>query len=157
MTDLRTAARLTEDQHASRIAAEGRDVVRHPAQQRDEVLHADGARIGELGVVAEIEIAERAQSMIHRDDDAVTEAREHLAVAARRVARATVETAAVKAYEHRTFAARLRLRRPEIQHEAVLAHAAGLQVVQDQVRVGAPAIGGNLRRDVAVVERIANA
>src|SRR6185312_4811781 len=102
---LRTAARLTEDHHVVRIAAEVLDVVAHPFERRGEIHDSRSAGAGELGrraQIGEMQIAKRGEPMIHGDDDNVAEARKLRAVEAERVARAGSESAAVERHEHWT-------------------------------------------------------
>jgi hypothetical protein len=78
--DLRPAARLAEQHHAARIAAEFSDVVPDPAQGHHRVQHACVAGVGELRTPEprQVQIAERVQPMIDGDDDdisAMTQAR----------------------------------------------------------------------------------
>ena len=90
------------------IAAEGRDVVPHPRQREDDVLHADVAGIGPLLATAEIrevEEAEQVEAVRNRDDDDVLLAREVGAVVEQPVAGAAGEAAAVQPHHHGSIAA----------------------------------------------------
>jgi hypothetical protein len=79
--DLPSTARLAEDRHEVRIAAEAVDVVAHPLQRQDDVQHAGGAgerelRSGPRGVGE----AEHVQPVVDRDDHDVARFRQAGAV-----------------------------------------------------------------------------
>src|ERR1700752_2381124 len=65
--------RLSEDRAPTGIAAEALDVVVHPLQRGDEVLHADVRRAGPLRTAdsGQVQIAENIESVIDGDDDDV--------------------------------------------------------------------------------------
>src|SRR5690606_13017188 len=80
----------------------------------------------------------------------------HPAVGTGRVAGATVEAATVEAHDHGALATRFCLWRVDVQHEAVFAHAAGLNIIEDKIRIDVTAIAGYLRRDLAVAKGVAH-
>ena len=100
---LRAAARLAEDGHVTRIAAEARDVVAHPAQREDQVQHPDVAGVGELRPAKrrEVQITERVQPVIDGDDHHVAAAGEPRAVGLDAVAGVARERAGVEPDQHR--------------------------------------------------------
>src|SRR5215831_10625611 len=62
----------------------------------------------------------------------------------------------MKANDHGLLCSCFGLRRPEVEDETILTHATRLHVVENEIRVRTASIGWNLRRDVTVVERIAD-
>ena len=158
MAGLGAAARLAERQYPARIAAEAFDVLAHPAQRGDDVHHPNRAGMRERRpLVGQVQVAERAQPVVDRHHHAVAEPRQLLAVVARRVARAAVEAAAVDVDQHRPLRRTVDGRGPDVQHQAVLAHAARLDVEHDQAAVGDGSAVRHLRRDLAVLIGVANA
>ncbi|MNX68451.1 hypothetical protein D3C86_996390 [compost metagenome] len=156
---LQAAARLAKHQYARRITAERLHVLAHPAQRRNDIEHAHRARlrIALAAGLGQIQIAKRAKPVIDGDEHHVAKARHHLAVELRGIARARVEAAPVQMHEHRALRGLRRRGRPEVQHQAVFAHAAGLQVIGDQVRIGTATVRRHLRRVVTVGGGIAHA
>ena len=75
-TDFPSAAGFAEDGHAAGIAAEGLDIVPHPAQGQDDVLHSRvaGGRVGPAEQLAQVQMAEGVQPVIDRHHhDVVTQ------------------------------------------------------------------------------------
>jgi hypothetical protein len=104
--DLAAAARLAEDRHVARIAAEARGVVAHPLQRSDDVQHADVAGVGELGAgAAQIEMPVDRQPVIDADDHHVAGPRQIRAVVAERRPGAVGIAAAVNPHHHGTLPA----------------------------------------------------
>ena len=152
------AARLAEHQHPRRIAAEGRGVLAHPGQGGDDIHHAHRARLGEpRRLIGQVQIAEGAQAVVDGDHHTIAEARQGLAVEAWRIAGAAIEAAAVDMHQHRPLGARRQSRGPQVEHQTVLAHSAGLDVEHDQAAVVVDAAVGHLRRDLAVVQPVLDA
>ena len=156
---LRAAARLAVDEHARGISTEGCDIVAHPFQRGDDILHSDGARRGETlsAEFGQMEETQRAQPVGDRDDHAVGKAGHRLAVHADRIARPAVETTAVQHDDNRFFRDVGERRRPQIEGEIVLARARRLVFEHDEVGVIVTPIARHLRGGVRIVQRAANA
>ena len=157
---LRSAARLPEDHHARRIAAERADVVADPLERRDHVHDAaDAGRSKFLGSAdrREMRIAEARQPMIDRDDHDVAEQRELAAVVHRAVAGAGRPAAAVERHQHGALRVVVDAGCPDVEREAVFAHAAAAHVAvpHDHLRVVRSITRHRLRRDRPVAEAIA--
>ena len=155
---LRAAAGLAVDQHPLAIAAEGRDILAHPGERRDDVLHADRARGREIlsAEFGEMQEAEGAEAVVDRDHDAVGKPRHLFAVHAHRIARSAVESAAMEHHDHRLLGIRFKAGRPDIEREIVFAHAGRIAIDHDQVGIDMAPIARNLRRDIGPVERVAD-
>src|SRR5208337_5481071 len=95
--------------------------------------------------------------MIDGDHDHVTELGELRAIVTRAVAGAGGESAAVEGDHDRTFRAVVDARRPDVEREAVLTHASGMEVPLDHHAVVAVEVGQRLRADLAVAETFADA
>lgn len=98
----------------------GRDIVAHPLQREDQVEIA-GVAHGIIAAedVAEIEIAERPDAVVERDDDDILGQREMRAVARRARPRSGAKTAAVEIDHHRALR-RIGGRCPDVEYEAIL-------------------------------------
>ncbi len=121
------ARRFSEDGHALRIAAEGRDVVLHPLQREllveDAVVAGDAG--GGLGAERRVrEKSERADTVVDRDHHDVARVHELGRVVV--VALADLEGAAVDPHHDRTLPSQVALgdglavRRVDVQEEAIL-------------------------------------
>ena len=155
---LQAAARLAEDHHPLGIAAKALDVVADPFQRSDQVGHAVGSAVGELGRRAQIrqmQEPERRQPVVQRHRHHVAKSSQvfRAVVAAR--AGAVDEAAAVKRDHHRPLGP-VGGRGPDVEHQAVFAHAALEAVVLDQLPVLAPGIH-RLRGLGPIVEGLAHA
>ena len=120
--DLPAAARLAEDGDVPGIAAECADVVAHPLERLHEVEHAGvaGGRVALAEQIAEMQIAERAESMVDGDQHDVAATAQVDAVVDQARARSGGEAAAVEPHQDRPLAA-IDRRRPHVEEEAVLA------------------------------------
>src|SRR3546814_10120250 len=92
----------SSDVCSSDLAAEGADVVAHPAQRRGLVLEPGvaGARVGLAEQVLHPQEAERAEPVVDGDHDDVVVERERGAVVPRRAAAARRERSSVRSEEH---------------------------------------------------------
>ena len=157
---LRAAAGLAEDHHARRVAAERRDVVAHPPERRDHVHHAAHAGVLErLRCTGrdQMRVAEAREPVVHGDDDHVAEERQLAAVVHRAVGGAGRPAAAVKRHQHGAPAVVPDARRPDVERQAVFAHAADADVAipGDELRVVGAVARRRLRGDRAVAHRVA--
>jgi hypothetical protein len=142
------------------IAAEPFDIVTHPFQRGDQIHHARHAGLVELGrraQVSQVQIAETGQPMIYGHHHHVAEPRQLSAVKTGSVAGAGGKTSAMEGHQHGALLAVVDGRRPDIQREAILAHAARLQVPLDHHAVVAAQIGDGLRADLSVGQALAHA
>ena len=100
---LTAAAGLAEDRHAIRIAAEALDVVAHPLERRDQVLHADVgcARPFLAAQAGKMQEAKEVEAVIDGDDDDILFLREIRAVVEQVVTGAGREAAAVHPHHDR--------------------------------------------------------
>jgi hypothetical protein len=116
------AAGLAEDRHIGRIAAERRDIARHPLQGQHDVRQALVARAGVVGPaqLAQVQIAQHAQPMVGGHHHHVVLAGQHRTVL-RRAAAGTGRVAAAMAVDHHRPALAAAGRGPDVQHQAVLA------------------------------------
>ena len=118
------ARRFAEDGDTVGVSAERGDVVAHPAQRRQHVAQPEvgvepATRGGELGQVEE---AERAEPIVHGDDDHLAAAGQYPTVVERLARRAQDVGAAVHPHHHRLVVTRSGIRRrPDIEGQAVLA------------------------------------
>ena len=126
---LHAAARLAPDHQLAEVAAECLGVVDDPPQRGRDVEHAGGARGRVLLAqdVAEVEIAEQAESVVVRDHHDVVVAGERRAVVVQ-VLRPDLgttvpgrEAAAVRVEHHGPPLPVPGARRPDVEDEAVLA------------------------------------
>ena len=150
---LTAAARLAEDRDAIRIAAEALDVVLHPLQRRDQVLHADVRRACPLlaAQAGEMQEAEDVEPVIDGDDDDVFLLREIRAVVEQVVAGAGREAAAVHPH-HDGPRAVVERRREHVDGEAVLAlRRLAIQRRDDGRRLFAVGIHRRGPRDLEVI------
>src|SRR5262249_27321621 len=88
--------------------------------------------------------------------DHIAKSRQGLAAVTQRSARSDGKAAAVEANENRPLNAILQCRSPDIQGQAVLAHAAGLKVPIDQCRIIAAGISHYLRGELSTLKRVAH-
>ena len=118
--DAHSAGRLAEDRDVVGVAAEAGDVVAHPAQRGDLVAHAVVAAVGVIAVGEGlvVEVAQRAEAVVDRDQHDVAAAGEVLAVVDRRRAGAAGEAAAVDPDHHRARRV-VEAGRPDVEREAV--------------------------------------
>ena len=148
--DLHAAAGLAEDGDVVRVAAETGDVVPHPPQGHDDVVHARGAGEGVLlSKFGEVEIAQDVQPVVDGDHHHVSPAAEILAVIADQFqGRAVAEAAAVDP-EHDGLLRRLvQRRRPDVEHLTVLALGPVAHAEVHAVRLQAGAVQGQAHRAV---------
>ena len=100
--DLPAAAGLPLDRHSVRVAPEGLDVVANPLEGEDQVELGGVARVREVGIeLAEMEVSERAESMVERHRDDVLAQRDVASVRALPGAPADGEAAAVDPHHDR--------------------------------------------------------
>ena len=120
--DLAGAARLAEEHHLARVAAEAGDVVAHPLEGRDQIELSRVARSGVAPTadLIEVQITEDVEPMVDRHHRDVAGAGEIRAVGEERRARAVVEQPAVDVDEHGPRSARAS-RGVDVQHQAVFA------------------------------------
>ena len=118
--DAHSAGRLAEDRDVVGIAAEAGDVVAHPAQRGHLVAHAVVAavRVVAVGERLVVEVAQRAEAVVDRDQHDVAAPGEVLAVVDRRRAGAAGEAAAVDPDHHRARRV-VDAGRPDVEREAV--------------------------------------
>jgi hypothetical protein len=136
--DLPTAARLPEDRHVLRVAAEAGDVVANPLEDGHEVEQADIRRVPVLFApqLAEIQVAEGVEAMIVRDDDRVVSAGQVLAVVREEVvARATQECPTVHPNQYRPAGGAVDLGRPDVDPKAVFTLRSRVRAAVEQERV----------------------
>ncbi len=131
---LGAAARLAEDHHLPRIAAEHLNVVAHPFERRHQVHHSDDAGVREFrgcAQIGEVQIPKARQPMIHRHHHHVAESRQLRSVVSRRIAGTGGEAAAMERDHHGALLSVVDARRPDVQRQAILAHAAYLLIPLD--------------------------
>ena len=121
--DLTASARLTEDRDVAWVAAELGDVGSDPLERVHDVEHAGVARLREVAAaeLREIGEAEHVQAVVDRNHHDVAAAREVGAVGHGRRTGARDEPTAVAPDHHRPLTAVADRRRPDVEHQAVLA------------------------------------
>ena len=145
---IRRAGRLATDRHVAGVAAEGGNVVVHPAQRRDQIEKRVVARRVSLGLLRQLrmgEEAEDAQPVVHRDQhDALS--CQAFAVVDRHRARAFGVGAAVDVDVDRPLLRRRCRGRPHVQVQAVFAD---LGVRHELVGPRLPLVGHRLHAAAA--------
>ena len=123
------ARTLAEDRHLARVAAEGRDVLGHPAQR--QALVQDAVIAGKAQFAAGQE-AQGTQAVVERHHDQVAGRGEVGAVIDRQRAGAEQEGAAMDEHHDRQPLAPLDrgARRPDVEEQAVLGVAGGRAVLR---------------------------
>ena len=119
--DAHPAGGLAEDGDVVGVAAEAGDVVAHPAQRSDLVAHSVVAAVCVVAVGQRriVEVAERAEPIVDRDDHDIAATAEMLTVVDRRGAGAGGESAAVDPDHHGALCV-VDAGGPDVEREAVL-------------------------------------
>ena len=129
---LGSAARLAEDEHARWIAAKLGDIFAHPLERQHQVKLSRIARLRILGrQIAEIEIAESVEPVVHRDHHNIAAMHQPRAIVEIAVYGAVVVRAAMKVDQHGALAVVAQTGGPDIQAQAIFAF---LAVVADVTR-----------------------
>ena len=118
------ACRFAEERDTVGISAERGDVVAYPAQRRQHVAQPEiGVEPAPRGVeLGQVEESERAEPVVHGDDDHLAATGQHSAVVERLARRAQDVGPAVHPHHHRlAVTGRGVRRRPDIEGQAVLA------------------------------------
>src|SRR6266705_5166397 len=101
-------------------------------------------------------VAVACKAMIEGNNHYVSEKRQLSAVEPGGVARADRKTATVKRNQHRALRSVVDSGSPDVEHQAVLAHAAGLLIPLDHHPVFRSQVGNRLRTTLTVAEALAN-
>ena len=143
---LATAAGLAVDRHIRRVTPERGDVRADPLQRGDHVEESGVGRTGEVvaGEIGEVKVAHHAETVIEGHHDDVAATRHVRSVVQHHRAGPRLEPSPVQPHEHGPSSV-VRTRRPDVEHETVLADGGTIPV---EPTFGQP--GSGLGRGVAV-------
>src|SRR5579864_6202765 len=92
--------------------------------------------------------------MVDRDHHYIAESGQRIAAVPQRRTRSYGKSTAVEADQHRTLSSVVESGCPDVQSQAVFAHATGLEIPVDQLGVFTARVGQNLGRDLAELKRV---